>query len=86
MFSFKACPELARYDPFPPPTLAVPRLGELSLLLPILRPASVDPVDVSHELRRLHHLRQRAIAVITPHVKIMGGTEAPVATISSTRG
>ena len=42
----------------------VAHLGELSLLLAVLRPASVDPVNVSHELRRLHHLRQGRVAVI----------------------
>lgn len=42
----------------------VAHLGELSLLLAVLRPASVDPVNVSHELRRLHHLRQGCVAVI----------------------
>lgn len=38
-------------------------LGELPLLLAVVRPAAVEPVNVPHQLRRPHHLRQRRAAV-----------------------
>lgn len=37
-------------------------LRELPLLLAIVRPALVEPINVSHDLRRPHHLGQWGIA------------------------
>lgn len=36
-------------------------LWELSFLQTVRRPAPVEPIHVSHELRRLDHLRQRRV-------------------------